>query len=134
MGTCVGGKFGGSRKKRSRKRRKALKRRLHFHLIDLWIELNKFPSDPNIQVKVKRVLKPGGLYILVEHVAAKGNGPQFKTRMPPLEGYEDCRCRCHSSYPRLMERCFNEEGELLLRIFPESDPIDIEQILEDGVK
>lgn len=44
---CVGGKFGGSRKKRSRKRRKALKRRLHSHPSNRSLDrVDKFPSLP----------------------------------------------------------------------------------------
>lgn len=44
---CVGGKFGGSRKKKSRKRRKALKRRLHSHPSNRSSDrLDKFPSLP----------------------------------------------------------------------------------------
>lgn len=44
---CVGGKFGGSRKKKGRKRRKNLKRRLHSHLSNRSSErVEKFPSLP----------------------------------------------------------------------------------------
>lgn len=44
---CVGGKFGGSRRKKGRKRRKALKRRLHSHPSNRSSDKGeKFPSLP----------------------------------------------------------------------------------------